>query len=167
MRELLSHGDAHVPRKNGRQEPRACSSLSLHEKYQGHCLGAAEYLLKEQEQSICSKGALTQRSVRALKHQRVLLTPRPSAQDGPGGAQSSRMALDSGSQESCAHPQQPGQSCEKLALPSSPAQSRTSHPQWERQGTPDPDPDPEQGWPPGEPAGASRGMDPARGEVEG
>lgn len=59
-------------------------SLSLHEKDQGHCLGEAEYLLKEQEQSICSKEGLGQCSVCALKHQRVLLTPRSSTEGGPG-----------------------------------------------------------------------------------
>lgn len=69
-------------------------SLSLHEEYQGHGLGAAEYLLKEQEQSICPEGGLRQCSVCALKH-RVLLTSRSSAQDGPGGTHRSRKALDS------------------------------------------------------------------------
>lgn len=124
-------------------------SLSLHEKQQGRCLGAAECLLKEQEQSICSKGGLRQGSVCALKHQRVLLTPRPSAQDGPGGTHRSRKALDSGSQRSCADPHLPGQSWEKLALLSCSAQSSSRHPHVEREMWREwrPDPDAEQGWP--------------------
>lgn len=94
--------------------------------------GAAEYLLKEQEESICSKGGLRHGSVCALKDQHVLLTPRSSAQDGPGGTHRSRKALDSGCQRSCADPHQPGQSWEKLALPPCPAQSSPRHPHLER-----------------------------------